>query len=240
MPLLHLTPHTSDAISKIWTAYHTAHPTLSSSFLSASLTTSTYNSMLSLAKANPFFVLPLPRPAAPVAPSSESTVKETVATDSYEMFYVQWLFHPTSRASLPPSPEDTPAPLPLTSSTIFTPLEEFKKHGEWAQPYLVMTHYPELSQTHDLVLMRGEITAAAAGGVPSSNENPGFLLSQQQAQLLVLALQRFYCTGVEVRNESEKGKVERLQRAQALIDFREKPEQWDWKGLIDMAYGGMV
>lgn len=190
--------------------------------------------MLSIAKSNPFFVLPLPRPA-----TSDSEAGE-VLTDSYEMFYVQWLFHPTSTDSIPPSPTGGPTTLPLTSSVIFTPLEEFKKQGEWAQPYLVLTHYPELSQSHDLVLVRGEITPTAAGGPVGSDVNPGFLLSQRQAQLLALALQKFYCTGMPAPNETVKGAEERKARAEALVGFRTKPEEWNWKGLVDMAYGGIV
>ncbi|WVR08962.1 hypothetical protein IAU60_006021 [Kwoniella sp. DSM 27419] len=236
LPLLHLTPHDAGHISQIWTAYHTAHPTLSNSYLSATLPSSTYASMLKLAKENPFFVLPLPR----LAESSAEGTSGDMVTDEYEMFYLQWLFHPTPTGSSPPSAEANPAPLPLTTSVIFTPLEEFKKQGEWAQPYLVLTHYPDMAQSHDLVLMRGEISPAAATGPQGSLANPGFLLSQQQAQLLALALQRFYCTGIELANEGDKGRKERSDRAAALRGFRERPGEWDWAGLVGMAYGGLV
>ncbi|WWD21391.1 hypothetical protein CI109_105876 [Kwoniella shandongensis] len=239
LPLLHLTPHDAAAISQIWTAYHTTHPTLSSSFLSATVPAKTYKSMLQLARQNPFFVLPLPRLAE--EPSAEEGATSQVKTDEHEMFFLQWLFHPTPTSSSPPSPELNPEPLPLTTSIIFTPLEEYKKSGEWAQPYLVLTHYPDLAQTHELVLMRGEISpAAASNGSAGSLANPGFLLSQQQAQLLALALQRFYCTGSEVPNEGERGRQERIKRAEALVGFRERPAEWDWKGLVEMAYGGLV
>jgi ATP synthase F1 complex assembly factor 1 len=234
LPLLHMTPHDRDAIAKIWTGYHTSHPTLSSGFLSAFLSQDVYAKMVETAKANPFFVLPLPRPA-----TSDSEVGE-VLTDSYEMFYLQWLFHPTSDAALPPPADGTTKPLPHTSSVIFTPLEEFKRSGEWAQPYLVLTHYPEMAHSHDLVLMRGEITSASAGGPAGSDANPGFMLSQQQAQLLALALQKFYCTSVELPNEDARGKKERLDRAETLKAFRERPQDWDWEGLVEMAYGGIV
>ncbi len=228
-----MTPHDADAIAKIWTAYHSAHPTLSASFLSAYLPTLTYTSMLHLARANPFFVLPLPRDVA-------SNENGAVETDEYEMFYLQWLFHPTSTSSSPPSPEASPTPLPLTSSVIFTPLEEFKKAGEWAQPQLVLTHYPELAQSHDLVLMRGEITAATAAGPAGSLANPGFLLSQPQAQLLALALQRFYCADIAPRNESAKDAEDRGKRKSALRGFSESPGEWDWSGLVGMAYAGLM
>ena len=227
-----MTPHDADAISKIWTAYHSAHPTLSSSFLSAYLPSATYTSMLNLARANPFFVLPLPRD-----PTTDSTAAQT---GEYEMFYLQWLFHPTSTSSLPPSADTNPDPLPLTSSVIITPLEEFKKAGEWAQPHLVLTHYPELTRSHDLVLMRGEISPATASGPAGNDANPGYLLSQPQAQLLALALQRFYCADIPPRRESTRDAEERLRRKEALKGFRERPAEWDWAGLVGMAYGGLV
>ena len=228
-----MTPHNTDAIAKIWTAYHSAHPTLSSSFLSAHLSTSTYTSMLNLARSNPFFVLPLPRDAT-------SNAIGAVRTDEYEMFYLQWLFHSTSSLSAPPSPEAYPSPLPLTSSVMLTPLEEFKKAGEWAQPQLVLTHYPDLAQSHDLVLMRGEITAVSAAGPTGSPINPGYMLSQSQAQLLALALQRFYCTDIIPRNENMLQAEERSKRKQALKGFRENPSEWDWSRLVRMAYAGLV
>ena len=185
--------------------------------------------MIKLVRANPFFVIPLPRSAA----SSETS---QVKTDEYEMFYLQWLLHPTPTSSGPPSTE----PLPPTASAIFTPLEEFKKAGEWAQPYLVLTHYPDLANSHGTVLMRGEISSASAGGPDGSDLNPGYLLSQPQAQLLALALQRFYCAGIEVAGEGQAGKEDRVKRQEALIGFRERPQEWDWSGLVGMAYGGLV
>lgn len=187
--------------------------------------------MVELARKNPFFVIPLPRSAG-ASDASTNTVK----TDEYEMFYLQWLLHPTPEGDGPPSSD----PLPPTASAIFTPLEEFKKAGEWAQPYLVLTHYPDLANSHGTVLMRGEISTASAGGPDGSDLNPGYLLAQPQAQLLALALQRFYCANVDVNGEGQAGKDERKQRREALIGFREKPGEWDWSNLVNMAYGGLV
>jgi ATP synthase F1 complex assembly factor 1 len=194
--------------------------------------------MITLARENPFFVLPLPRAAG----ASEND--EKIRTDEYEMFYLQWLFHPTPDTA-PPSSEasssgGTEKPLPPTSSAIFTPLEEFKKAGEWAQPFLVLTHYPNLSNTHGTVLMRGEISPASATGPVGSDLNPGYLLSQQQAQLLALALQRFYCADISVSGESQRAWEDRKKRKEALKGFRENPGEWDWSGLVTMAYGGML
>lgn len=190
--------------------------------------------MLNLARENPFFVIPLPRAAG----ASETDTK--VKTDEYEMFYLQWLFHPTPSSSPSSGPDGEVQPLPPTSSAIFTPLEEFKKAGEWAQPHLVLTHYPDLAHSHNTVLMRGEISPAAATGPAGSDLNPGFLLSQQQAQLLALALQRFYCADLAVSGESQRAWEDRRKRMEALKGFRERPGEWDWSGLVDMAYAGMV
>ncbi|WWC63892.1 uncharacterized protein I303_106497 [Kwoniella dejecticola CBS 10117] len=241
LPLIHLTPHDTNAISQIWTAYHTSHPTLSNSFLSAPVPADTYKSMLEVAKRNPFFVLPLPRLTESLpsgSTSSEAAEKGEIKTDEYEMFYLQWIFHPTPEKSNPPT--ESTEPLPLNTSVIFTPLEEFKKQGEWSQPFLTLTHYTDLAQTHNLVLMRGEISPESASGPNGSSTNPGFLLSQQQAQLLALALQRFYCTSIQPSGERAKDTQDRLNRAKALVDFRERPEQWSWEGLVEQAYGGLV
>lgn len=188
--------------------------------------------MLALAKPNPFFVLPLPR--------GVDDADGAVKTDEYEMFYLQWLFHPTPTSSAPPTSSGSAHSLPPTTSVIFTPLEQYKSSGEWAQPYLVLTHYPDLAGTHDLVLMRGEISPAAATGPQGSLANPGFLLSQQQAQLLALALQRFYCAGQGPKSESAQAVADRAKRRDALVGFRERPQEWDWNGLVEMAYGGMI
>lgn len=198
--------------------------------------------MLAVATENPFFILPLPRDADP---DSKDT---TVRTDEYEMFYLQWIFH-AAPAAVPTTPTDgtttgaaTSRPLPRSSSAILTPLEEFKKNGEWAQPYLTFTHYPDLGHSHDLVLMRGEISAASAGGPGGGGSlaNPGWLLSQQQSQLLALAMQRFYCADIVPASETPQLAQERKERRDMLAGLRDKPEEWDWTKLVHMAYGGML
>jgi ATP synthase F1 complex assembly factor 1 len=65
-------------------------------------------------------------------------------------------------------------------------------------------------------------------------------LSQQQAQLLALALQRFYCSDIAPIGEGEKARTERGERGYALRGFRERPQEWDWEPLVGMAYGGLA
>jgi ATP synthase F1 complex assembly factor 1 len=40
---------------------------------------------------------------------------------------------------------------------LFTGLEDYKIRGSQASPYLVVTHYDELAESKDIVLVRGDI-----------------------------------------------------------------------------------
>jgi ATP synthase F1 complex assembly factor 1 len=92
----------------------------------------------------------------------------------------------------------------------FTSLLEYQTHGSFAKPLLILTHYTELGESKDLVLLRGEL------GDPSNER----LLSPAQAQNLVYQLQLFYATG-----GPEK---------QALVEaFHNNPASFDYKSLID-------
>ncbi|KAI9483881.1 MAG: ATP11 protein-domain-containing protein [Benjaminiella poitrasii] len=62
-----------------------------------------------------------------------------------------------------------------------TSLLEYKTKGEKARPFLSITHYPELAETKDIVLMRGEI-----------GDKFKKILSPSNAQFLAFALQQFY------------------------------------------------
>jgi ATP synthase F1 complex assembly factor 1 len=258
LDLIYAHPHTTQAISLLWQHYHTAHPTLSSTFLSATIPPKTYSSMVDLAKRYPNFVIPLPRD-----PTGENqAAPATGEQPAFEMFYLQWLFHPTpsvtSPSATPEATRDIPK-LPI-ASVIFTPLAEFKNASEWAQPQLVLTHYPDLHnnpipldlqstsnaadqpQHHPVVLMRGEISPSQAkSSLTSPLPSTHLALTQAQAQLLALALQRFYCSElVPEVGESAEAKRLREERMKSLRDFRERPAEWDWKGLIKLAYAGVV
>lgn len=211
--------------------------------------------MVDLARRYPNFVVPLPRDLA-----GESSTTTSGDSPAFEMFYLQWLFHPTpSNTNQSPTTEgkrDVPR-LPI-ASVLFTPLAEFKNASEWAQPHLVLTHYPDLHnnpipttaeaklspgepQYHPLVLMRGEISpsttkSSIASPLPSAN----LALTQSQAQLLALAVQRFYCSDVAPVGESAEVRKQREERGKSLRVFGERPAEWEWKGLVGLAYGGVV
>ena len=168
--------------------------------------------MLTVATRYPQFILPLPRPA----PEGEGE-------KAYEFFMLQW-----DTYDAPPSPSSTSdifagkagtgksePSLPRSATAIFTPLGEYKLRQTFAAPHLALTFYPDLAGTHDLVLLRGELT-------PRASDPEQFLLSQQDAQLLALGLQRFYLWGGTGGEEREA----------LLKTFHERPQDFKWEDLV--------
>lgn len=82
--------------------------------------------------------------------------------DSYEMHFVQWAFVG-----------------PYTTHCMLTSLAEYKLHKEYAKPHTTLMFHQELVDDTGIVLMNGQVE----DDVP---------LSLDEAQLLVLNVQRFY------------------------------------------------
>lgn len=114
-------------------------------------------------------------------------------------------------AILPP-PAGVSDPVPPPSTVLFTPLAEYKARQEYSQPYLILTHYTDLAASHDVVLMRGEVSANVA-------------LNATDAQVLAVRMQLFY-------NDSGKGGEVESRRRDLLRSFHEAPEQFDVEALI--------
>jgi len=99
----------------------------------------------------------------------------------------------------------------------------------FATPYLVLTFYTDLSSSHGIVLMRGEITPATHTAVPGAIDVAGserrYLLSQEDAHLLVMQLQKFYLWEDGMQREGEK----------LLKVFHEKPQEFNWEDLLKHA-----
>jgi ATP synthase F1 complex assembly factor 1 len=112
---------------------------------------------------------------------------------------------------------------PPVSTVLFTPLQEYKLRQNFATPYLILTNYTDLVSTHGVVLLRGEITPSAASA-DSTDPPTGFMLSQQDAQLLAMQLQQFYLWGGTNR-----------EREELLRLFHEKPEDFNWEHLLKHA-----
>ncbi|KAL5534799.1 hypothetical protein ACEPAG_1263 [Sanghuangporus baumii] len=224
------TPHTPEQISALWTVFHASRSGgTGRGYLSASVPLNTYEKLLETGKQYPSFILPLIREARQ-AESSDSDQKEE--TTGYEFFFMQWAFHPAPRIPSSsildaPLPDNVipPAPVHPIATVLFTPLLEYKTHQTFATPHLVLTMYPDLAQTHQLVLLRGELTPSPAG-------NGKYLLSQQDAQLLALGLQRFYLA--ETRGEQEET-VGNKERTELLRTFNENPSEFRWEDLLKYA-----
>jgi len=176
--------------------------------------------MLARARRYPVFILPL---GHTVCADEANSWKETEAT---EFYYMQWGFYdraePPSHvdpssidAVLSPRPQIGSSSLPHVSSIILTPLQEYKLRGTYAQPRLVITHYPDFADTHDLVLLRGEIAQSSSGS---------FLLSQTDAQILALMLQRFYMPSESTTSQDA---------FELLRAFHEAPDTFDYQKLIE-------
>jgi len=163
-------------------------------------------------------------------------LRDTIQDDSgearraYEFYFLQWGFHevpptPTPLDPFSKPPPNLPVSNPQTSTVLLTPLQEYKSRTTFATPYLILTFYTDLANSHGLVLLRGEITPTAASA--GTNSNSDFLLSQQDAQLLTVHLQRFYLRGGE-----EDGAKERYR---LLETFHNTPEEFKWEDLLKHA-----
>lgn len=169
----------------------------------------------------PSFVVPLPRTLEEAPPEVPYMEGQT----PHEFYYLQWNFHASPEV---PSNEEIffgkPAKTSLLSNpqactVLFTPLQEYKMRGSFATPYLVMTLYTDLAATHGLVLLRGEITPSSSGG-------DRYMLTQADAQVLALALQKFYLWNT-ADDPSQPSEGERLLRA-----FHETPQNFKWEDLL--------
>lgn len=185
-----------------------------------------YHKMAFVAERYSTFVVPIPR----VNPAIEPKVEGEEDT-AYEFYFLQWDFH-----DVPPVPSATDDPFvrptsgvhsadanPKTSTILFTPLQEYKQRATFATPYLVMTHYTDLAQSHGVVLLRGEITPASAGA--GSGVDGRYMLGQEDAQLLSMAVQKFYLWNGKDKDQEREG--ERLLRC-----FHETPENFKWEELL--------
>ncbi|BGP00228.1 Protein ATP11, mitochondrial [Rhodotorula toruloides] len=182
---------TTPALSQLWTAYHQ-----SKGFLSAAVPMETYLRMINSARKYPLFVLPLARVAE--LPEGQEDASAT------EMHLLEW--------SLLPQPAGVNEPVPPPSTVLFTPLAEYKARQEYAQPYLILTHYTDLANSHNVVLMRGEIT-------------PNVALNSTDAQVLAVRMQLFY-------NDTGKGGDIEQARRELLRTFHEAPEEFNVEALI--------
>ncbi|KAJ7630552.1 ATP11 protein-domain-containing protein [Roridomyces roridus] len=218
------TPHTEEQISALWTVYHASRSNgTGRGYLCASIPLELYTRMTTTAAKYPLFVVPLRRERDP-----SDVPGEGEADSAHEFYFLQWSFHeappvPSAVDDLffPPPPASEVNP--QTTTVMFTPLQEYKMRGSFATPYLVLTFYTDLARSHGLVLLRGEITPAAAAG--SEGVDGRYLLRQDDAHRLSMGVQNFFLWD---------GK-DNLDREQLVKAFHETPDQFEWEELLKHA-----
>ncbi|KAF9015449.1 ATP11 protein-domain-containing protein [Cyathus striatus] len=229
LPRLLSSPHTPDQISALWNAYHVSRSGgTGRGYVCATIPIDLYQRMSKVAQRYPAFVVPLSRTKDTSAESQESQDENDTA---YEFYYLQWNFHdPPSVPSatedpfLKPSQHST-SPNPPLSTILLTPLQEFKLRNSFATPYLVFTHYTDLVSTHGVVLLRGEITPSSAA---STTNISNYMLGQEDAHRLCLAIQKFYLWNVD----DVDGTINDSLESKLLQTFHERPEDFKWEELL--------
>ena len=215
-------PHTADQISGLWTAYHASRSNgTGRGYLCAAIPLNVYKKMEQNGRSYPSFVVPIHR----IQPEQEiHSASQSEKNIAHEFYFLQWNFH----ASPPmPTPSDDPFVIPTSSDSnpqtsiiLFTPLQEYKIRNSFATPYLILTMYTDLAETHGIVLLRGEITPSTTSGSGSADR---YMLSQADAQLLVMTLQKFYLW-------SENGSD--LTGETLLRTFHQNPQDFKWQELV--------
>ncbi|PWN43342.1 ATP11-domain-containing protein [Ceraceosorus guamensis] len=234
-------------IGELWTSYHTLK-----NKLSAVVPSHMYSAMVERGQKYKQFVLPLPRKIS-VSPETDDVQGES-EKQGYEMYLCEWATLPPPPK--PPvaqgaAPEAAASPL-RPATVLFTPLAEYQLRQEYAQPVLVVTYYTDLSSSKGVVLMRGEVTeasnaeaaptgfqaaaAAAARGASEAEQEKltaplqsEAKLSQQDAQLLIMSLQRFYLPAVANASGAQE-------REELLQTFHREPEKFDVDRLCKLAF----
>ncbi|KAJ7139688.1 ATP11 protein-domain-containing protein [Mycena epipterygia] len=230
IPRILASPHTAEQISALWTVYHASRSNgTGRGYLCASIPLDLYTKMANTAGKYPIFVVPVRREKDRTAPPVEGEIDA-----AHEFYFLQWAFHdappiPSANDDLfaPPPPKAPQSQTnPQTSTIMFTPLQEYKMRGSFATPYLVLTIYTDLAQTHGVVLLRGEITPSAATG--SAGVDGRYLLQQEDAHRLSMSVQNFYLWEAGLGEEY-------LEREKLVKAFHEAPEKFEWEELLKHA-----
>ncbi|CCE66304.1 hypothetical protein TPHA_0P01460 [Tetrapisispora phaffii CBS 4417] len=128
-------------------------------------------------------------------PRANTSGEKDEASEGMELHYIQWQF-PNSQ----------------TSHCLMTSLAEYKLHKEFARPHTTLEFHSELGKDKNIVLMNG-------------NVEPSMNISIQEAQLLLLNVQRFYgAMGYDTPSSK--------QRLQLLKDFTNGSSDFNLDKLI--------
>ena len=125
---------------------------------------------------------------------------------------------------LPPA-AGSPADAPPPSVVLFTPLAEYKMRQEFAQPALVLSNYTELVPSKGIALLRGDVTEHQGSGSP--------MVSQADAQMLTMCMQRFYRSGTAASAGEDAGAEE---RRELMHTFNRAPGRFALDKLLEVAF----
>ncbi|KAL2809632.1 putative F1F0 ATP synthase assembly protein Atp11 [Aspergillus granulosus] len=166
-------------IEALWRLRHASN----SHSICAVIPLETYQRIVSAARQNPQFILPLPR----MQSEGQAETPEAEANAGADIHFLQWAFHP---------PASAPTAINSHISTIiFTQLAAYKLHGAYAQPHTTITHHLDLAEDKGLVLMHGQV-------MPDSG------VSTTEATWLASCVQRFYDFGGQA--SGRKGELLRM------------------------------
>ncbi|KAF7591343.1 hypothetical protein BBP40_001667 [Aspergillus hancockii] len=177
--VLHLPPKEIEAI---WRLRHANNP----NSICAVIPVDIYQRIVSAARQNPQFILPLPR--TPTEDLQQQA--EEAANTGADIHFLQWAFHPPASTAT-----SGPVASSHTSTIIFTQLAAFKLHGAYAQPHTTITHHLDLADEKGVVLMQGQV-------MPNSG------VSTTEATWLASCVQRFYDFGGQA--SGRKGELLRM------------------------------
>ncbi|CEP62418.1 Atp11p LALA0_S05e05204g [Lachancea lanzarotensis] len=166
--------------------------------LNAVVPATVFDQMSKHFKAVPTFVLPLPREIKAEASDLQGNNANDSDSQGVELHYIQWQVAG-----------------PTTVHCIITSLAEYKLHKEYAKPHTTFQFHTDLAQDKRIVLMNGHV---------EKDVN----VSLQDAQLLLLNIQRFYGAMGEETIPSK-------QRLQLLHDFGSGSTNFSVEKLISLA-----
>ncbi|KAI5848712.1 ATP11 protein-domain-containing protein [Morchella snyderi] len=112
-----------------------------------------------------------------------------------EMQFLQWSF-----------------PSSASSTMIFTSLEQYRLHGEFAVPHTTLTHHLELAQEKGVVLAQGSV-----------NRDAG--VSADEARLLLISLQKFYGAGEDEAGVRRRRLLEMFSRGDQAFKIEDLVEE---------------
>ncbi|KAK2755556.1 hypothetical protein FQN54_006496 [Arachnomyces sp. PD_36] len=182
-------------IEVLWRLRHAKNP----NSICACIPLETYQRIAAAAKSHPQFILPLPRPHSNPDPENKDAAPtpEQDQQTAADIHFLQWGFHPPATASTSTSTPQSPSSVNThTSTVLFTHLASYKLHGAYAPPHTTITHHLDIADSTGLVLMNG-------------NVDPDRGVSIQEAQWLVMCLQRFYDFG-GMEGSGRKGELLRM------------------------------